>query len=70
MLACTGIDWEIRTEVIKFNKENEEYRITIQDYSSMYDTEENYLAGLERLHTDIMAGKVPDILMVSGSMPV
>lgn len=69
-LAMAYTDWGIRSEVIKFNKNNDEYRISIQDYSSMYATEEDYNAGITRLNTDIVSGKVPDILLLDESMPV
>lgn len=69
-LAMAYTDWGIRSEVIKFNKNNDEYRISIQDYSSMYATEADYNAGITRLNTDIVSGKVPDILLLDESMPV
>lgn len=69
-LAMAYTDWSVRSEVIKFNKNSEEYRISIQDYSSMYATEEDYNAGVTRLNTDIVSGKVPDMLLLDSSMPV
>lgn len=69
-LACAGLDWDIRNSVVKFNKSNEEYRITIQDYASVYNSESDYEAGITRLNTDIASGKVPDILVINDSMPV
>lgn len=69
-LAMAYTDWGVRSQVIKFNKADEEYRITIQDYSSMYAVEEDYYAGITRLNADIVSGKVPDILLLDDSMPV
>lgn len=69
-LACTWVDFEITKAVIAFNKENEKYRISVQDYSSMYSTEEDYSAGVTRLNTDIVSGKVPDIILLDERMPV
>lgn len=69
-LAMAYTDWGVRSQVIKFNKADDEYRITIQDYSSMYATEEDYNAGITRLNADIVSGKVPDILLLDESMPV
>ena len=69
-LACADLDWDIRNSVVKFNKSNEEYRITIQDYASLYNSESDYEAGITRLNTDIASGKVPDILVINDSMPV
>lgn len=70
VLACTGLDWNMRTNVVKFNKSNEEYRITIQDYSSLYGSDSDYMAGINRLNADIVSGKVPDILVISSDMPI
>ena len=60
-LACYGFDWDVRRQVVAFNKSNEEYRITVEDYSN-YNTEEDYSAGLTRLNADIASGKVPEVL--------
>ena len=69
-LACAGLDWDIRNRVVKFNKSNDEYRITIQDYASLYNSESDYEAGITRLNADIASGKVPDILIINDSMPI
>lgn len=70
VLACAGMDWDIRTNVVKFNKANENYRVSIQDYSSLYGVENDYMAGINRLNADIVSGKIPDIILVNGNMPV
>lgn len=70
VLACAGMDWELRTNVVKFNKENENYRIKIQDYASLYGEENNYMAGINRLNADIVSGKIPDIILVNSNMPI
>ncbi len=69
-LATVYTNWQIRQEVVEFNKSNDEYRITIMDYNSLYGTDEDYMAGLNKLNTDIVSGKVPDILVVEENMPV
>lgn len=69
-LACDGMNWEVRTAVVNFNKNSETYRISIQDYSSLYGTENDYMAGINRLNADIISGKVPDILLISSNMPI
>ncbi len=68
-LACYGGIYSVRSDVIEFNKSNDQYRIQITDYSS-YDGSEDWTAGLTRLNNDIVSGNVPDILIVSSSMPV
>ncbi|MCM1125990.1 MAG: extracellular solute-binding protein [Lachnospiraceae bacterium] len=69
-LAMAYTDWGVRQEVIKFNKENDEYRISIQDYSTMYADEADYSAGVTRLNADIASGRAPDLLLLDESMPV
>ena len=61
--ATMGLGSDIRSSIIKFNKTSDKYRIEIQDYSE-YATEDDYQAGLTKLNTEILAGKVPDILAV------
>ena len=60
-LGCTYIDTGLRSQVIKFNKSNDEYRIVIKDYST-YQTEDDYEAGTNQLNSDIAAGQSPDII--------
>lgn len=67
-LASDGIYWEVRNQVVKFNKSNPDYRIQIIDYSE-YNTNEDFSAGLTKLNTDIASGKVPDIVMLENGMP-
>ncbi len=69
-LACYYLDWNMRSRVVAFNKENEQYRITVKDYSS-YSTQEDWSAGYTQLNNDIISGQIPDILVLdSYSMPV
>lgn len=66
--ACMYLDYNIRREIINFNKKNDLYRIEVSDYSE-YNTEDDYTAGLTKLTTEILSGKVPDIIS-TGSMPI
>ncbi len=69
-LGCNYIDYDVRSQVVKFNKASDEYRIVISDYSK-FDTEENnYSGGATKLNTDIVSGNVPDILVLDNDMPV
>lgn len=67
-LACMGLDWELRTQVIAFNKTNAAYRIRIEDYSE-YNTDEDYNAGVTKMNTDIASGMVPDIMVLNNQLP-
>ncbi|MCL2627931.1 MAG: extracellular solute-binding protein [Oscillospiraceae bacterium] len=53
----------VKEQVISFNKTNPDYRIHIKDYWE--DKNEDFSTAILRLNTDIIAGKVPDILDVS-----
>lgn len=66
-LALVGMDWGLKSRVIEFNKTNAEYRISITDY---YSDNGDYDAGISRLNTDIVSGKVPDIILLNENMPV
>jgi ABC-type glycerol-3-phosphate transport system substrate-binding protein len=67
-LACMYLDYDLRGEIIKFNKTNGKYRIEVNDYSE-YNTEEDWYAGLTKLTTEITSGQVPDLLCTN-QLPV
>ncbi len=69
-LACHSLDWEVRMAVFAFNKNNEKYKVIVQDYNSLYGVENDYMASVNRLNTDIVSGKIPDILLLDSNMPV
>ncbi len=66
--ACAYLDWNLRGQIIEFNRTNPDYRISVKDYSE-YNTEEDYSAGLTKLTTEIVTGNVPDLLSIS-SIPI
>lgn len=68
-LACMDLDWDLRTEIIKFNKSQDQVRIVVKDYSQ-YATEEDYNAGLQKLNTEILSGVVPDLFAVDSNLPL
>lgn len=63
-LAVSYLDYRLRSEILKFNKTNPNYRIEVQDYSQ-YNTDEDYNAGVTKLNTEIVSGKVPDMIAIS-----
>jgi len=67
-LACVWLDYDLRREVLRFNRENTDYQIDVIDYSQ-FDTSDDYDAGLRKLRTEIISGNVPDIIFTSG-MPM
>ncbi|MDR2590849.1 MAG: extracellular solute-binding protein [Oscillospiraceae bacterium] len=66
-LATFHLDWEIRNVIVQFNRNSTTHRIVVTDYAT-FNTDDDWQAGLMRLSTEIVSGKVPDILDVS-SLP-
>ncbi len=58
------IGYEAKNKIVRFNKTNSNYRITIKDYS-VYNTEEDYTLARTQLNNDIISGNTPDIIVVS-----
>ena len=67
-LACMYLDWNMKSDIVEFNRTHDDLRIQVEDYSQ-YNTDDNYEAGLQKLNTEILSGKVPDILMTD-QLPV
>lgn len=65
ILACIGLDWNLRSEIIKFNRSHEDVRIIVNDYS-VYIDEGGMESALMKLNTEIMSGVIPDLLLGSG----
>ena len=59
--ATMYLGYDTRQSVIDFNKKSGTHRIVVQDYSE-FNTEDDASAGLSKLNTEIVAGKVPDLL--------
>ncbi len=68
-LATFYIPYDVRDRVVEYNKTNEQYRIIITDYSQ-YSTSDDYLAGYTKFNNDILAGNVPDIIILDDELPV
>ena len=66
--ATMGIGSDERSRILEFNRNSSTHRIQITDYSE-YSTEVDYTAGITKLNTEILAGKVPDIISVN-SLPI
>jgi len=67
VFACNGVNWNIKKSLIAFNRSHENVRIEIADYS-IYNTDDDYNAGLSKLTTEMLAGQLPDIIDLT-SMP-
>lgn len=64
-LATQYLDYNLKGEVLDFNKTNPDYRIEVTDYSQ-YNTDKDYDAGLKKMTTEILTGNVPDIIFTQG----
>ena len=62
VIAGNGIDYDVKKRVIEFNQTSDEYRIVTRDYS-VYNTYDDYNAGITKLNNDIISGNMPDILI-------
>ncbi len=58
---------ELIGQVIRFNKSNDRYRVTLRDYSK-YSSEANPEGGITELNNDIAAGTAPDVIQVDNNM--
>lgn len=67
-LGCFSLDWSLRSVVADFNKTNDKYIINVQSYSETNDTSD-YSAALTKFNNEILAGNIPDLLIVNNSMP-
>lgn len=68
-LACWGLDYQVKKDLIDFNKTNEKYRITVTDYSAVREGDD-YMAGLTKMNNDLIAGNVPDMLLLGYNIDV
>jgi len=68
-LACLYLEWDLRSDIVEFNRSHDDVRIVVKEYAQ-YATEDNSLAGLQKLNTEIMSGMVPDLFLINGEMPV
>ena len=68
-LATVSLDWQLRSYILDFNRTNPTYRIQVIDYfddfSNVEDWAEAMTNAVTRLSTDIIAGRIPDILDLS-----
>ncbi|MEM5768521.1 MAG: extracellular solute-binding protein, partial [Bacillota bacterium] len=63
-LATMWLDYNLKKQLLKFNKTNPDYRIEISDYSE-FNTGEDFNAGATKLNTEIISGNIPDMIDIS-----
>ena len=69
-LACYSLDYNLRSQIVKFNKTSSDYRIVVNDYAEYGSDDEDFASGLTKLSTEIIAGNVPDLIANSVLMPM
>ena len=52
----------VSSQVVEFNKSNDQYRIKIVDYSE-FSTPDDWMGGVRRFNADITGGNCPDIII-------
>ncbi|RKM57055.1 carbohydrate ABC transporter substrate-binding protein [Butyrivibrio sp. X503] len=69
-LGGIAIDWRVRDEAIKFNRENDEYQIKLIDYSNGANTiDGSSEEAVQKFDMDLVAGNVPDIMVFFSDQP-
>ncbi len=61
-LAVGYTDYGMQNQIVKFNRQSEEYRVTIVDWS---ERETSETSGGELLSREIVAGNIPDMIMLT-----
>lgn len=67
-LGCFDTPWSIRSSIAEFNRTNDEYTIYCTSYIENNDISD-YEAAITKFNNEILAGNVPDLLVVDSSMP-
>lgn len=54
------LDWNVKKNIIQFNKTNEKYRIVVKEYET-----EDWQTGITQFNADLTSGNCPDIIDLS-----
>lgn len=60
VLGTMWLDGDTRQEIIKYNKADNDYRITVKEYAT-----DDYETGLAQMNTDLVGAACPDIIDLS-----
>lgn len=66
-VAALNVSEELTTAIVNYNRNNDEYRVVIQDYSK-FNTTDNLEAGETALQRDLVSDKIPDVFLLSDFM--
>lgn len=64
-LGGMNISQDLQSAVVKFNKSNEEYRITIKDYYDSVSDSTSYQDAIALMNSDLITGNAPDLIDLS-----
>ena len=64
-LAAEYVDYNLSEQILNFNRSHSDIRIHIVSYDE-YNTEDDWEAGRTKLTTEILAGQMPDLLVLNG----
>jgi len=67
-MAVLWLNQDIHKQIVDFNRSSQTHRIHVIDYSEFNNEEDGWDAGRIRLSTEIISGRVPDMIDVS-SLP-
>lgn len=62
LVAGNYINYDYRKQAVRFNRENDSYRIKLVDYSSL-NSEDDWNAGQTQFNLDIASGNIPDVML-------
>lgn len=70
VLGCMGLNQNLQSAIVDFNKSNAEYRIEVRDYSASVDWSQSnasdaYQNARTQLNNDILTGNAPDLFVAS-----
>lgn len=65
---CMWLNYDLKRSITNFNKESDKYQIEVTSYEDQ-DSNGSYDEKIKRLNNDLVAGKIPDILLVDSNIP-
>ncbi len=60
-IGAVYLDYYVSRQILKYNKENDKYKIKLVDYSQ-FNSDADWYAGEKRLNSDLATGQAPDII--------
>lgn len=67
-LYALYLDVGIKRQIVEFNKNNPEYEIELTSYEDY--AQNNYNDAITKLNNDMIAGNLPDIIVLNTNMPI